>query len=106
MLDLDKRQETKQRGERSAEPLATVCEAADQRRFRGACRRLTLLVYSSHAPCGLLIHHTDEQILRAHITKLQEYRRLGLRTQGDIDAYQIDLIKRVCIPLAYHVLRD
>jgi tRNA A37 threonylcarbamoyladenosine synthetase subunit TsaC/SUA5/YrdC len=37
----------------------------------------------------------DEQVLRAKITKLQEYRRLGLRTAGDIETYQNDLTKRV-----------
>jgi hypothetical protein len=38
---------------------------------------------------------SDEQALRAKIAKLQEYRRLGLRTAADIDAYQSDLAKRV-----------
>jgi transcriptional adapter 2-alpha len=38
---------------------------------------------------------SDEQVLRAKIAKLQEYRRLGLTTAADIEAYHIDLQKRV-----------
>lgn len=39
----------------------------------------------------------DEAMLRKKIQDLQHYRRLGLSTAADIDKYESDLLKRVCI---------
>lgn len=37
----------------------------------------------------------DEAMLRKRIQELQTYRRLGLRSAGDIEKYDADLAKRV-----------
>lgn len=39
----------------------------------------------------------DESMLRRKIQDLQHYRRLGLTTPADIEKYDTDLAKRVCI---------
>jgi transcriptional adapter 2-alpha len=37
----------------------------------------------------------DEALLRKKIQELQLYRRCGLRTAGDIEKYESDVVKRV-----------
>lgn len=42
----------------------------------------------------------DEGLLRKRIQDLQQYRRLGLVTPADIERYDLDLARRVSIPLS------
>ena len=46
-------------------------------------------------------HRIDEAMLRKRIQELQQYRRLGLSSAGDIDKYELDLARRVCISMTW-----
>jgi len=75
-------------------PFAKLQSAADYEVF---CADIVCKSYVIPSRSAGLTQFTpqDEAMLRKRIQELQTYRRLGLRSAGDIEKYDADLAKRV-----------
>ena len=75
-------------------PFAKLQSAADYEVF---CADIVCKSYviSSRSAGSSQFKPQDEAMLRKRIQELQTYRRLGLRSAGDIEKYDADLAKRV-----------